>query len=80
MPTKTAAITGHLATSQSVTAVEPTPTALGDRVDDRAGEHEADGEQRGEQDHRQGDRDLQRAQLPERPALVGRVDRRWRRG
>ena len=47
----------------------------GDRVDHRPGERPGrDGEQRQQQDHRQGDEDLQRPQLPERPPLGRLVD------
>ena len=53
-----------------MTAVEPTPIESAIALDDRPAEDEAEGEQRGEHHHRQGDRDLLRALLPER-ALVG---------
>ena len=43
---------------------------FGDRADDRPAEHQAQGQQRGEHDHRQGDDELLRALLPDR-ALVG---------
>ena len=69
MAMKISAIAGSLSRSQRVTAVEPTPSESAIALDHRAAEDEAEGEQRGEHQHRQGDRELLRALLPDR-ALV----------
>ena len=59
---------------QMLTAVSPIPSGSGHRLDDRAGQDQAERQQRHQHDHRQGDRQLQWAQLPERPSLGGLVD------
>ena len=55
MRTTTASRTGHLAMFQTVTTVEPSPMASPTASGGRAGEHEADGDQRGQDDGDEGD-------------------------
>ena len=66
--------TGHFAMSQTVVAAEPIPSGSRDGVDDGAGEDDRQRDEREHEDHDERDEDLERAQLPERPALGRLVD------
>ena len=65
--------TGHFAMSQTVVAVDRSQR-LRDSLDDGTGEDDRQGDERQHQDHDERDEDLERAQLPERPALGRLVD------
>ena len=60
--------------SQTVAAASTDAERAGDRVDDRAGQHERQRHGGEQHDHHERDEDLQRAQLPERPPLRRLVD------